>query len=1200
MATAEATLKDLTAQIHRPLAVCYGYVLGAGNKLVDHEDANHARTVILAHGEGEWDGIEWLFVNRKRVDHTNANFVHFHPGGVGVLGTGMVPVSTGGDQGVDTFWNNIPTIAPVTLSGIAYTAIYIPPDPGAPNADLEIIGKFRSKKVRTFDASGATTAYAFSTNPWWCILDRLIKRFIQPEAVPNTNLTAAEKARINFQSFIDQAAYADANIGGGIKRFELSLGQAVTVSGTQLMEKMLTCCRGYILEVNGQLTAFSDKARASVFTLTADHIVAGSAKFNQEQMENSASRFTGAFNDLTVPQISPIDTVGNSGVQRAANIVTVKCTAAHGKRVGDSVQLIGVTDNSFNVVAEISKLLPGGNFQFKQAGANAVSGGGYVGAVEQQFAQATKILNHDAYQRTLGQRGVGLTVLQKPLPLDIDYGNNTPERVERLLTYQKCRDLGPDATPYIGPWQGSVDAFWDSVDAGNNLLKAVLPGEIITIDKTVSEEYAGDYEVIDLKTPKFTAGSGDSQDNSQSDLTISLNLKQYVPEAFTDVAGAQAVTSPTNSLLPPIDLSVPVHASVIHIARATVNGVAAVNSYRTISRKQYLITAGDFLEYDIFQDPDNPKATGGLDFAYNNDASFFRSTNTLDQNRLSNHPSTDIGATAIGKWYHRSFSLAAFVGQTISSWASGIDVGAAGNAADNGVYRSRIANVKITNGGGLVAAIFSMNLLGNSPAFGPGDANVTDVHIYTADNAGNISFPGAGKELLPNPGFESNVVQSPTGTSLTLIGSLVSDGWEIFSSTGAPGTPIWEARIEENNTFQKTGLRSLLISLRQNVVIANGTTPELRVMSDFFPVTQNQVLAFKAQVGLWRSGAPPAGLTPTRRVGVMFFNAQGAFISEVNVDNTTATSAYAEMLAQALVPSGAAYGRLQLVGFVSNTSGGAINTGANLYGDMRFDDCSLINKTRSFDNVPLDTAVTPTIGGAAILTQSGTTTTINVAAFTAKRGFGNVSYNSGSVNPGAYGAYLVYTKDITYSGGAQTFLATLLNEDLSTDEGVVYIGKITTVAGGGGSGGGGGLGGSGPCVVPETPVKMWDGDWLPMIEAVQSGRLWFSPYGPDDVESWEIVPDQELFDVELVDGQGVRCSGFHSIRNWGVWNWLKDIFIDPDRGAKIWTEGHEVGCALKEIKPAGRGDVVRVRLKFHHVYLAGSGGGIWSHNAIKQ
>lgn len=100
---------------------------------------------------------------------------------------------------------------------------------------------------------------------------------------------------------------------------------------------------------------------------------------------------------------------------------------------------------------------------------------------------------------------------------------------------------------------------------------------------------------------------------------------------------------------------------------------------------------------------------------------------------------------------------------------------------------------------------------------------------------------------------------------------------------------------------------------------------------------------------------------------------------------------------------------------------------------------------------------------ANYLTQSGTSTLILVASTTFKTGDTTQVYNSGSVDPGAFGTYFVYTDDPFFQGGAVVYKATPLNSVTTASLGRMTFGKITTAGGGGGSGGtGGGGGGRGP------------------------------------------------------------------------------------------------------------------------------------------
>lgn len=94
--------------------------------------------------------------------------------------------------------------------------------------------------------------------------------------------------------------------------------------------------------------------------------------------------------------------------------------------------------------------------------------------------------------------------------------------------------------------------------------------------------------------------------------------------------------------------------------------------------------------------------------------------------------------------------------------------------------------------------------------------------------------------------------------------------------------------------------------------------------------------------------------------------------------------------------------------------------------------------------------------------------TINIAAFVVQYPFGQVNYSSGSITPLLDATdYFVYCEDPTYKGGAQTYIATTQNPDITSASNRIYLGVITTpVFGGGGTGGSGG--GGGPCFSGNT------------------------------------------------------------------------------------------------------------------------------------
>jgi hypothetical protein len=98
--------------------------------------------------------------------------------------------------------------------------------------------------------------------------------------------------------------------------------------------------------------------------------------------------------------------------------------------------------------------------------------------------------------------------------------------------------------------------------------------------------------------------------------------------------------------------------------------------------------------------------------------------------------------------------------------------------------------------------------------------------------------------------------------------------------------------------------------------------------------------------------------------------------------------------------------------------------------------------------------------------DSGSSTTIAIAAHSVQFGFGAVGYNSGSIVGLGYSTlYFVYVDDPNYAGGAVTYLATTNANLVTAGNGRYYVGGITTPAvaappTGGGWGGGGGGGGS--------------------------------------------------------------------------------------------------------------------------------------------
>lgn len=480
----------------------------------------------------------------------SSTLVHFHPGADGTLGGGLNAVSNGGDQLVDSLFLQLPAaFQKVTFSRKAYLALNIPPDPGAPDANVDILGDFRCLKVRQFDNTGAQTAYSFSTNGAWQILDLLLRSYLRPEWLTSGanaaggDLAAAEKARIDFASVADAASKCDTVLADGNKRFESNVAFSQTTSLADALTQLQNISQIFVHEVAGKIYIRADQLRASSFILTTDHVVPGTFSLDKTDLHGAKNRLIAAFRDVNPADTADIDTVANSGLVRSANVVTVKTKLAHPYLVGDSVvicpPLDGSThDTSFDGMFTVASVPSSTTFTYAQSGANATSGNGFTGTPESRFAQRIDKVDHQQHQQAIGQRGLGLTQAFRVVPVTIDLGNNIFSRVRRIINFIVYRYLGLDQAPYNAPFACKVTAFMNAVDANNHALIAQLGGDILTIDATISEEFQGDYEIqkMTYNIPALGSGSSSSSDSQAAGNapTIELTLLQYVTGAYSD------------------------------------------------------------------------------------------------------------------------------------------------------------------------------------------------------------------------------------------------------------------------------------------------------------------------------------------------------------------------------------------------------------------------------------------------------------------------------------------------------------------------------------------------------------------------------------------------------------------------------------------------------------------------------------------
>lgn len=222
---------------------------------------------------------------------------------------------------------------------------------------------------------------------------------------------------------------------------------------------------------------------------------------------------------------------------------------------------------------------------------------------------------------------------------------------------------------------------------------------------------------------------------------------------------------------------------------------------------------------------------------------------------------------------------------------------------------------------------------------------------------------------------------------------------------------------------------------------------------------------------------------------------------------------------------------------------------------------------------PTTKPLTSTTGGAP------NQATISIAAFVVQYPFGQVSYSSGSITPLLDATdYFVYCNDPTYKGGAQTYIATTQNPEVTSATPRIYLGVITTpVFGGGGTGGFGG--GGGPCFSANTRLHTLRG-FVP-ISQILPGDTVMTRLGWRKV----VKPIEHEYDGEM------RSMG-------------KEEFVTP--GHRIWSAAKSEWIPAGEVFPKPirfKGKVYNLALgeaKTDHSKCYLLANGWFAHNVVKK
>ncbi|MDE3162515.1 MAG: hypothetical protein KGL64_04575 [Acidobacteriota bacterium] len=535
-----------------PIPLAYGYVWATGKRAAYYMMENtgesrrdFTRVGIWLLGHGEWDGVSELWINDELVlrgmqptappqGFTGQQWVaaldggeplvfNFHSGTDAVIGSGFVAGSQGPDQGLDILWPQFPAaINPLHYSRIAYYAIMRKQqiqnqtnthqqDP-TQWTDINPIGLWRALRCRLFDANGNVTGYAFTTNPAWHFVDVLLRRKLFVEY--NIDLTAGPdslpapvRSRFNWAAIYASAQYCDEILANGRRRFEGNYFFASSTSLQAVLTQIMMVCRGYMTEDAGQIALNIDQPRAAVFTFNRNHVLPGSLEASDQIVHVAPNRVVAKFRDILVPAInativSITSTVGGRPV--------VTMSAPHPFNAQDWIA-IGGTDTVYDgewQVYSVPAVLNSGTpsevdpttFVMNSKGSNypaAIGAGGYCGLLYARFSGRSPEFWHKANMMARGAVGIGIPRLRNRVKQTLEFANSTYDQASRISRYERDRRLGLDATPYVTPPFVKLRTSMFAVDAAGNMAAAIQPGDHVVLDNTVSQNLAGDYEVLD-------------------------------------------------------------------------------------------------------------------------------------------------------------------------------------------------------------------------------------------------------------------------------------------------------------------------------------------------------------------------------------------------------------------------------------------------------------------------------------------------------------------------------------------------------------------------------------------------------------------------------------------------------------------------------------------------------------------------------
>ncbi len=488
-------LELLTSALDRPVPLAYGRHIVGGNLVFQQENDDASVSLVVALGEGEWDGAERVWVNGVEIDLSDTATFHFHPGLDGEPGAETDPATR--NQKVCSFFPA--DFSPqLTFSRTAYVALRLRRDPTQPGPDFHVLGIYRTLRVRRFDTSGNQTAYAYSSNPAWVALDILLRRFLFPHARAGESLPQSVKDRIDFPAWKDWADFCDAGLtinGDAVKRFEAHPAFVDSTDLLRALEWLLLLGRAYLLERGGRLAPFADAPRTSQLAVDRDRTAAASLQLLRRSLRNSPNRFVFRYRALDSGRgagtvTSAGLTVTGSGTQFARFFkVGQALVLLDGPQAGESRTIDSVDSDT--------QLKLKSAFSANQSSARKYSNPSLD--FQPQVKEAADEDHQDAVGRTL--------------KVEVDLGNSTAERAERLAEHFRLRTLG-------FPRQLRCRMLPDTPGVLD-----LLPGDVIAAPDDLDYARTRQWEILDIT---------DEPDGSRQ-----LFAREYDESVFVDAAGPQ-------------------------------------------------------------------------------------------------------------------------------------------------------------------------------------------------------------------------------------------------------------------------------------------------------------------------------------------------------------------------------------------------------------------------------------------------------------------------------------------------------------------------------------------------------------------------------------------------------------------------------------------------------------------------------------